>query len=136
MISEVLTDENFVIYAAQHYDNPGCSDTQEFYEDIKRFKYVKKLFKRYVDTGDLKERLILNHIIILYNVFGIPATTRLLFQKLDGYHKYLKPFLVLLNYMPETIRNVGKPGNTIISSDIVMDQLIIDRLRGIRDAEV
>lgn len=131
MSSEVLTDDNFVIYAARNYDNPSCPDTTEFYEDLKRFKYLKKLFKRYIDSGDLKERLILNHIIILYNMFGPEATTRMLFLKLEGFHKYLKPFVVMLNYMPDKISNIGYVSRHIISSDIPLDQDIVDRLRKI-----
>lgn len=131
MSIDVLNEDNFVLYAASNYDNPGCPDTAEFYEDLKRFKYLKKLFKRYTDSGELKERLILNHIIILYNMFGPVATTRMLFLKLDGFHKYLKPFVVMLNYMPDKIPAIGEASRHIISSDIPLDQEIVGRLRKI-----
>jgi hypothetical protein len=121
-----LDDDNFVLYAAKHYDYAQCHDTEEFLDDLKRFKYIKRLFGKYEESGELRERLILNHIIILYNVFGNEAT-RLLFVKLKGHYHYLKPFLVLLNRMPDTV----DLGYTIYSSDIVMDKHIIDVLRNI-----
>ena len=94
-----LDDSNFFLYAAKHYDNPQCFDTIEFYDDLKRFKYIKRLLNRYIDEGDLKERLILNHIIVLYNVFGPTATVRMLFLKCKGMEHLLKPFLVFLNLL-------------------------------------
>lgn len=130
MIHEKLDDDNFVLFAAKHYDNTQCHDTIEFYDDLKRFKYLKRLFGKYEESGELRERLILNHLIILYNVFGEHAT-RMLFVKLEQYAKYLKPFLVLLNFMPDKIVNVGSEGKTIYNSDIPMDQYIIDVLRKI-----
>jgi hypothetical protein len=105
-MNETLTDANFIIYAAKHYDNPQCFDTEEFYDDLKRFKYIKRLFNRYEITGELKERLVLNHIVVLYNVFG-PHATRMLLLKLRGYYGYLKPFLVLIQRMPEAGGGVG-----------------------------
>ena len=86
---ETLDDSNFVLYAAKHYDNPQCYDVEEFHDDLKRFKYLKRLLGKYEDTGELRENLILNHIIVLYNVFG-EAATRMLFFKLVGYYSYLK----------------------------------------------
>jgi len=127
-MNETLTDANFIIYAAKHYDNPQCFDTEEFYDDLKRFKYIKRLFNRYEITGELKERLVLNHIVILYNVFG-PHATRMLLLKLKGYYSYLKPFLVLIQRMPEVVSGVGE--EIVYSSDIVMDQNIIEILRKI-----
>lgn len=127
-MNETLTDANFIIYAAKHYDNPQCFDTEEFYDDLKRFKYIKRLFNRYEITGELKERLVLNHIVVLYNVFGQHAT-RMLLLKLRGYYGCLKPFLVLIQRMPEAVGGVG--GNIVYSSDIVMDEKIIEILRKI-----
>ena len=119
-----------MLYAAKHYDNPQCFDTLEFYEDLSRFKYIKRLFNRYEESGELKERLILNHLIILYNVFG-SVTTRMLFFKLDGYHHMLKPFILLLGFLPERVSGIGVENNTIISSDIAMDDNIVKILRKI-----
>ena len=125
-----LDETNFLLYAAKHYDNPQCFDTLEFYEDLARFKYIKRLFNRYEEAGELKERLVLNHLTILYNVFGI-AATRMLFFKLDGYHHMLKPFIVLLGHMPEVIKGIGVQNKTIFSSDIHMDENIVQILRKI-----
>ncbi len=96
-----LNDDNFLIFAIKNYDNPSCNGMSDLEEDIKRFKYLKRLFKRYENTGVLSERLIINHIIILYNVFG-EATTKMLFFKLEEkYWSYLKTFLVFLNRMTD-----------------------------------
>lgn len=90
-----LTEQNFSLFAAQSYNNPSCMDVLEFQEDLNRIKYLKRLFKRYDEKGDLKERLVINHLIVIYNVFEREAATRMLVMKLDGYLHYLKPFLVL-----------------------------------------
>ena len=97
-----LTSENINMFAIKHYDNPSCVDEQEFLDDMKRFKYLKRLFRKFDTTKELKSRLIINHIIILANVFGIDAATTLLFFKIDRQHwSLLKTFLVFLHYMPE-----------------------------------
>lgn len=125
-----IDDSNFVLVAAKYYDNPQCFDTLEFYEDMSRFKYIKRLFNRYEDTGELKERLIINHITILYNVFGAEAT-RLLFFKLDGYHHLLKPFIILLGRLPDVVHGIGIDNKTIYTSDIIMDENVVGILRKI-----
>lgn len=129
-MNEVLTEDNFILYCAKHYDGRHCSSTEEFYEDLKRIGYIRKLITRYIISGDLKERLILNHIIILNNVFGPTVTCRILYFKLEEYMKYIKPFLVLLNILPETIQNIKKI-NCINMDYIDMDQGIIEALRKI-----
>ena len=97
-----LTPENINMFAIKHYDNPSCVDEQEFLDDMKRFKYLKRLFRKFDTTKELKSRLIINHIIVLANVFGIDAATTLLFFKIDRQHwPLLKTFLVFLHYMPE-----------------------------------
>ena len=83
-----LTEPTFLLYAMKNYDNPQCTDMSAFEEDMKRFQYLRKLFSRYKQDGDLKERLILNHLIVIYNVFGVDATN-MLFLKLHEYHSYL-----------------------------------------------
>ena len=123
---ENLNDDNFIMYAIKAYEKPNCI-MSEFEEDIKRIKYVKRLIKKYMATGDLKERLILNHIIILSNVFGIEATVRMLFQKLDEkYYPILKTFLLFLNHMPSIVAGVN--GKNINSADITVDLLIGNKL--------
>ena len=97
-----LTSSNIMLFAAKHYDNPSCVGQAEFLDDMKRFKYIKRLFRKYTATGDLRTRLIINHIIILTNVFGVDAATTLLFFKIDKQHwSMLKTILIFLNYMPE-----------------------------------
>lgn len=123
----ILDEKSFLLLAAKNYDMMRSSGVEEFYDDMKRFQYLKRLFRRYDEDKDLKIRLILNHIIVLYNCFGNSATN-MLFYKLKEYHKYLKPFIVFLNYMPETIEYE----NVIIyDSDIDMDIKIIEELRKI-----
>ena len=95
---EQLTNGNYMMYALLYYDNPHCIDIKEFFEDIKRLHYIRRLFKRYKDDGDLKERLIINHLVVFYNVFEAHAATRILFFKVENeYHPVLKTFLVYLN---------------------------------------
>ena len=97
-----LTSDNIIMFAMKHYDNPSCVDSKEFLDDMKRFKYLKRLFRKYDTSGILKVRLILNHIIVLANVFGVDASSTLLFFKIDRKHwPVLKTFLVYLNYIPE-----------------------------------
>lgn len=128
---EKLDESNFLLYAAKHYDNPHCYDTVEFYDDLNRFKYIKRLFNRYEETGELKERLIINHLTVLYNIFGAEPATRMLFLKLRGHYHLLKPFLVLMGYMPEVVYNIGIENKSVVSSDIPLDENIVAVLREI-----
>jgi len=91
---------------------------------LKKFNYIKRLLNQYVETGEIKERLILNHIIVLYNLFGAEPTARMLFLKIKNRHEQLKPFLELLGIMPEAIRNIGVKNETFYSKDIESDQYI------------
>tara|TARA_Y100000310_G_C20436459_1_gene693955 strand:+ start:69 stop:431 length:363 start_codon:yes stop_codon:yes gene_type:complete len=100
---EKITPANWLMFAMHNYDNPQCESEEEFLDDVKRFKYLKRLFKKYQETGELKERLILNHIIVLSNVFGIEASGILLFFKIDrDYWPALKTFMIYLHMIPET----------------------------------
>ena len=126
-----LDEYNFLLYAAKHYDNPQCYDTVEFYDDLKRIKYIKRLINRYVEEGDLKERLILNHIIVLNNVFGPEATVKMLFLKCKGLEPQLKSFLTFLNVLPEKIQNIGFECKTINTNEINQDEKILEELRKI-----
>lgn len=126
---ENLNDENFMLYAMKCYDSPNCI-MSEFEEDLKRIKYVKRLIKRYKTNGELKERLILNHIIILSNVFGTRNAVRMLFFRLDEQdYQILKTFLIFLGYMPDMI--MGVKGKNINSHDISIDLFVGKRLRDI-----
>jgi len=114
-----LTNKNFKLYASQHYNNPECISIEEFNEDLSRFKYLKRLLRRYEVDDDLQERLILNHLIVLYNVFGIEVCNRMIWFKIEPEHwHYIKPFLVYLHYLPENEK-----------VDVVMDPYIVQALR-------
>lgn len=129
-MSERLTKDNFILYCARNYDGRHCSSTDEFYEDLRRIRYIKKLITRYITTGELKERLILNHIIILNNVFGPKITVRILYFKLKKQMKYIKPFLIFLDIFPDRILNIDEE-DSINTDCIEMDQGIIEALRKI-----
>jgi hypothetical protein len=124
-----LNDENFMIYAMKCYTSPNCI-MSEFEGDIKRTKYLKRLFRRYKVSKSLKERLILNHIILLNNVFGPEHTARILFYRIDERdYDILKTFLLYLNTMPDVVR--GIKGKTIHTADISVDMDIAEILRQI-----
>jgi len=122
-----LTNENIMMYAVKAYDKPNCV-MSEFKDDMKKFNYLKRLFKRYRKLGEVKEQLVLNHIVVLYNVFGAEVVTRLLFFKVakDDYSA-LKTYLLFLSCMPERVK--GIKGHDIISSDIPVDMKIAEILR-------
>lgn len=122
-----LTDDNYTFFAMKAYTNSQCKSLEEFHEDLNRTKYLKRLFRRYQTTGNLRERLILNHIIIFYNVFGVEPATRLLFFKIEEeLHPLLKTFLVYLNYCPE--QDIPETADLIGTG---LDQRVIDVLRGL-----
>ena len=116
-----LNDKNLFLYAAKHYRSNKLADADEFNEDLKRFKYIKRLLNRYIESDELSERLILNHLIVVFNVFGIEAALNILDFKLEDKHwPVMKPFLIFLNY----IRNDQYTG-------IAMDPNVVDKLREI-----
>ena len=127
---ETLNDANFLIYATKVYDNPRGVTKQEFEDELKRIKYTKRLLNRYLNTGVLRERFILNHLIVLRNCFGTEHAVRMLFFKLEeNLYPALKTFLVFLDYMPEIVSGID--GKSILSSDIPLDRKIITILRKI-----
>ena len=126
-----LNEENFLMYSMREYSNIQCTDVEEFYDDLKKIKYIKRLFNIFKNNGQLKERLILNHLIIFYNVFSVEAGTRILFYKIeDTFWPMLKTFLIFLDRMPEKIESIR--GSTIRASDIKLDEGIVTRLRSIK----
>ena len=128
MLFDDLTDANFLMFAMKEYTNQQCTNIDEFYDDLKKIKYIKRLINRFLESGKLKEILILNHLIVFYNVFDNKAATRLLFFKIEEkYWSVLKTFLIYLSMMPETVTGIG--GKDIISSDIQLNQEVIDKLR-------
>lgn len=122
-----LNNDNIMMYAVKAYDKPNCI-MSEFKEDMKRFNYLKRLFKRYRKYNELREQLVLNHLVVIYNVFGPEVASRLLFFKMakDDYSA-LKTYLLFLNIMPDRVK--GIKGHDIISSDIPIDYLIAEALR-------
>ncbi len=126
-----LTEDNFSMYALRHYDNPSCKGIAEFEDDLKRFRYLKRLFRKYKAGKGLKERLIIIHIVILNNLFGSEAVTNMLFFKIEKqYWSQLKSFLVFLNYMP--IGVVINSQEAIIEGyEIPVDEKILKALQNI-----
>ncbi len=125
-----LNDQNFLIYAAKCYDRPHILQS-EFEDDLKRIKYVKRLLRKYRQTGEFKERLVLNHVIILSNVFGVEATTNILFFKVDQEdYPLLKTILIYLNYMPSRL-NVTFDKYYVRQEEILVDLNIANVLRNI-----
>lgn len=116
-----LTHKTFTIFAAQSYYNPTCIDSEEFFNDLKRFKYVKRLLNRYRDTGELSERLILNHLIVIFNCWGFESGIEMLALKIDPEHwGAVKAFLVFL----KAITNEDLTG-------ISLDMHVVEKLREI-----
>lgn len=125
-MNQVLTEDNFITYAMHHYDNSQCYSIEEFNDDLKRFLYLKKLFARYKNELDLKENLILNHLVVIYNIFGEQATNMLFFKIDKEYWDILVTFLVFINRMPEEL-----PQYDIKLSEVQLDEFIISVLRNI-----
>ena len=125
-----LTDENFLLYAAKAYDKPSLVQS-EFEEDLSRILYIKRLLTKYYSSGCLKERLIMNHLVILLNCFGVEATARMLFFELDEKDlEVIKPFLIYLSSMPDVVYGIN--GKDINTSDIPLDREAIRCLRNIK----
>jgi hypothetical protein len=125
-MNTLLNERNFVIYAAKYYDKTQIHTTEEFFDDLKRFKYLKKLVSRYIKNGDLQHRLILNHIIVLNNVFGLHVT-RMLYLKFKNEFYCIKPFLIVLNILPSRLYNIGD--ENIIHTDVIESDInIIEKL--------
>ena len=103
-----ITKDNWLLFAQKHYDNPTLEKEAEFYDDLKRFKYLKRLFRKYEVSGKLKVRLALNHIIVLQNVFGVEACVTLLLYKIDVKHwSILKTLLTYLDYLyPDELNSI------------------------------
>jgi hypothetical protein len=120
-----LNDETFLLYAVKNYNNPSCTGIREFQDDLKRFKYIKRLLRRYKKTEKISERLILNHIILLHNVFQ-ESLVPIIFYKIEEEHwPQIKTFLVFLNYLPDNYQ-ITKALN---ETDVQLDEIIITKLR-------
>ena len=113
-----LNEKNYLMFAIKHYDNPQSVTVDDFMEDMKKFKYLKRLLKRYLKTGVLRVNLILNHLIILFNVFGEGTVPLLMYELGEEYYAIIKTFLVYLNRIPDT-QNTGIFGNINIDNDVL-----------------
>jgi len=103
-----LNEKNYLHFAMKYYDNRQCTSVDEFNEDLNKIKYVKRLFNRFLETGELRTNLILNHLIVIYNVFENEAATRMLFFRVEKkFYSILKPFLIFLNRLPEKVKGIG-----------------------------
>lgn len=128
-MSDTLSEENMLLYAAKNYDKPN-SIQSEFEEDYKRIRYIKRLLQKYRISGSIKERLLLNHLIVLQNVFGVEASTRMLFFRIDQKDwSSLKTFLIYTSAMPNILRGIGD--KEIHSSDIPLDEYLVKALRSL-----
>lgn len=126
---DYVNDKNFMMFAIQSYDNTMCASEEEFHEDLTRIRSISRSFSRYRKTGEINERLVLNHLIVLYNVFEGEAMTKMLVFKLQNYLEYLKPFLMLIARWPEYIEGVFE--EILVGTDISMDMKLVDKLRAI-----
>ncbi len=128
---EVLTNQNYEHYLKNNYDCIVFNEC-EFKEDLARIKHIKKLITRYITYGtdELRERLILNHLIVLVNTFGPEVTSRIIFLKMQDVLSYIKPFMILLGILPDRIFNIQKEC-VIDTTEIIMDKYIVEALRKI-----
>lgn len=127
---EYIDKANFMLVASRAF-LPQYTEDEEFEDELKRIDYLKKLFKKYRLHGILKERLILNHLIVMYNVFEHTTLTRMLVFKLEEYLDLLKPFLLELNYFPKQVEGIGKNGGVIMTNEIPSNQYIVNVLKNI-----
>ncbi len=123
-----LTQDTFLLYAMHSYENPHCKSMNEFKEDLSRPKYIKRLFARYLLDNELKQRLILNHIIIFRNIFGVKPAVRMLYFTIDQeFWGILTPFLISLDYIDKRIQQID--GRDIIIGDILVDKYVCEQLK-------
>jgi len=125
-----LNEKNYLHFAMKYYDNRQCTSVEEFNEDLNKIKYVKRLFNRFLETGELRTILILNHLIVIYNVFENEAATRMLFFRVEKkFYSILKPFLIFLNRLPEKVNGID--GEDIQTNHIPLNETTIKELRKI-----
>ena len=129
-IFDDLNEKNYLHFAMKYYDNRQCTSVEEFNEDLNKIKYVKRLFNRFLETGELRTNLILNHLIVIYNVFENEAATRMLFFRVEKkFYSILKPFLIFLSRIPEKVKGID--GEDIQTNHIPLNETTIKELRKI-----
>ena len=125
-----LNEANYNMFAMKYYDNSQCTTVEEFNDDLNKIKYVKRLFNRFLETGELRTNLILNHLIVIYNVYENEAATRMLFFRVEKkFYSILKPFLIFLNRLPEKVKGID--GEDIQTNHIPLNETTIKELRKI-----
>ena len=125
-----LNEKNYVHYAMKYYMNTQCTSVEEFNEDLNKVKYVKRLFNRFLETGELRTNLIMNHLIVIYNVFETEAATRMLFFKVEKrFHSILKPFLLFMERLPKVVKGID--GKDVVVNDIPLNEMTVKELRKI-----
>jgi len=125
-----LNEKNYVHYAMKYYMNNQCTSVEEFNEDLNKVKYVKRLFNRFLETGELRTNLIMNHLIVIYNVFETEAATRMLFFKVEKrFHSILKPFLLFMERLPKVVKGID--GKDVVVNDIPLNEMTVKELRKI-----
>jgi hypothetical protein len=128
---ELLTENNFLLYAAKYYQTRLCCGEEEFKDDLNRIRYIKKLLTRYEQSGDLKERLILNHLIVLTNMFGPYHCSRIIFLKFQDQFELIKPFLAFIYILPLRYHNIGAMGTTYTTTHYMSDPAIEEKLKSL-----
>lgn len=128
---EPVHEGNWLLVAMKAYDNPSATSMDEFNADMKRFKYIRKLVTQYERGGELKERLVLNHVILLNNVLGPETLARLLFLKMADQMSVIAPFMIMLNVYPEVVRAIGREGRDYRTDEVRLDDSVIQALRSI-----
>ena len=125
-----LNEKNYVHFAMKYYMNNQCTSIEEFNEDLNKIKYVKRLFNRFLETGELRTNLIMNHLIVIYNVFETEAATRMLFFKVEKrFHSILKPFLLFMERLPKVVKGID--GKDVVVNDIPLNEMTVKELRKI-----
>ncbi len=125
-----LNEKNYVHYAMKYYMNNQCTSVEEFNEDLNKVKYVKRLFNRFLETGELRTNLIMNHLIVIYNVFETEAATRMLFFKVEKrFYSILKPFLLFMERLPNVVKGID--GKDVVVNDIPLNEMTVKELRKI-----
>ena len=125
-----LNEKNYVHYAMKYYMNNQCTSVEEFNEDLNKVKYVKRLFNRFLETGELRTNLIMNHLIVIYNVFETEAATRMLFFRVEKkFYSILKPFLLFMERLPNVVKGID--GKDVVVNDIPLNEMTVKELRKI-----
>ena len=125
-----LNEKNYVHFAMKYYMNNQCTSIEEFNEDLNKIKYVKRLFNRFLETGELRTNLIMNHLIVIYNVFETEAATRMLFFKVEKrFYSILKPFLLFMERLPKIVKGID--GKDVVVNDIPLNEMTVKELRKI-----